>query len=130
MRNTTTIEAHQKDTVATLVRRGKLSEVRIPYSSNGNFLIDHFLGQIPIREFINPLASTIAKYSYTLQNLGARRNVASILGPNPLFWCWPSPTPGTGLKYQLADGDGKWIELSKAVEQYRRNYQNGVGWKM
>ncbi|KAH8993932.1 zf-DHHC-domain-containing protein [Lactarius akahatsu] len=40
-------------------------------------------------------------------NLGARRNVESMLGINPLLWCCPNVGPlGTGLKYQLAEGDG------------------------
>ncbi|KII93606.1 hypothetical protein PLICRDRAFT_100276 [Plicaturopsis crispa FD-325 SS-3] len=67
--NTTTIEGWEKDKVATLVRRGKIREIKFPY------------------------------------NLGARRNIDSVLGSNPWLWCWPRPTPGTGLKYQLAEGD-------------------------
>jgi hypothetical protein len=48
-----------------------------------------------------------------LQNLGARRNVESMLGTNPLLWCCPNVGPsGTGLKYQLAETDGKWDEVS------------------
>ncbi|KAH7886071.1 DHHC palmitoyltransferase-domain-containing protein [Phlebopus sp. FC_14] len=39
-------------------------------------------------------------------NLGAWRNVTSVLGDNPLLWCWPAIPPGTGLKYQLSMGDG------------------------
>lgn len=36
-----------------------------------------------------------------------------MLGTNPLLWCCPNVgPPGTGLKYQLAEGDGKWVELS------------------
>jgi len=50
------------------------------------------------------------------QNLGARRNVEAVLGKNPLFWCCPTPPPGNGLKYQLAEGQGKWIELQKSGE--------------
>ncbi|KIM82364.1 hypothetical protein PILCRDRAFT_478089 [Piloderma croceum F 1598] len=75
--NSTTIEGWEKDKVATLVRRGKIREIKFPY------------------------------------NLGARRNIASVLGENPLMWCCPTITPGTGLKYQLADGDGKWIEFAE-----------------
>ncbi|KAI0297589.1 DHHC palmitoyltransferase-domain-containing protein [Multifurca ochricompacta] len=75
--NTTTIEGWEKDKVATLIRRGKIREIKFPY------------------------------------NLGARRNVDSMLGTNPLLWCWPNVGPlGTGTKYQLAEGDGKWVELS------------------
>ncbi|KIL71551.1 hypothetical protein M378DRAFT_19864 [Amanita muscaria Koide BX008] len=38
-------------------------------------------------------------------NLGFRRNIEAVLGPNIWLWCCPTRTPGTGLKYQLADGD-------------------------
>lgn len=43
-------------------------------------------------------------------NLGVRRNIASILGNNPLLWCCPTVPPGTGLKYQLsvADAHHSW----------------------
>ncbi|KAJ7651630.1 zf-DHHC-domain-containing protein [Mycena polygramma] len=76
MNNTTTIEGWEKDKVATMVRRGKIREVKFPY------------------------------------NVGRRRNIESILGPNPWLWCWPIPTPGTGLKYQLTESDGKWVEMA------------------
>ena len=46
------------------------------------------------------------------QDLGARRNIESILGSRPLFWCWPSRTPGNGLRYELSNRDSKWQELS------------------
>ncbi|KAG5647742.1 hypothetical protein DXG03_008465 [Asterophora parasitica] len=67
--NSTTIEGWEKDKVATMVRRGKLQEVKFPY------------------------------------NLGRRKNIESVLGKNVLFWCWPGPAPGNGLKYELAQGD-------------------------
>jgi hypothetical protein len=41
-----------------------------------------------------------------------RRNIESVLGPNPLLWCCPSRTPGSGLKYELSNYDGEWNELS------------------
>ncbi|KDQ63231.1 hypothetical protein JAAARDRAFT_147325 [Jaapia argillacea MUCL 33604] len=47
-------------------------------------------------------------------HLGARRNIASVLGDNPWLWCWPTVPPGNGLKYALADGHGKWIELHRS----------------
>ncbi|TFK56613.1 palmitoyltransferase PFA4 [Heliocybe sulcata] len=75
--NTTTIEGWEKDKVARLVRHGKINEIKFPYSVN--FDLNH------------------------LQNLGARRNIASVLGNNPWLWCWPTVVPGTGLKYQLAE---------------------------
>ncbi|KAL7285081.1 hypothetical protein ACG7TL_000173 [Trametes sanguinea] len=68
--NTTTIEGWEKDKAATLVRRGRIQEIKFPY------------------------------------NLGMRRNIESVLGSNPLLWCWPSiPPQGNGLKYPLASGD-------------------------
>ncbi|KAH9897747.1 palmitoyltransferase PFA4 [Cubamyces lactineus] len=67
--NTTTIEGWEKDKVATLVRRGRIQEIKFPY------------------------------------NLGMRRNIESVLGPNPLMWCCPTVPPGNGLKYPLAEGD-------------------------
>ncbi|ETW87155.1 hypothetical protein HETIRDRAFT_166687 [Heterobasidion irregulare TC 32-1] len=86
--NTTTIEGWEKDKVATLVRRGKIREIKFPY------------------------------------NLGARRNIESMLGKNPLMWCCPTIPPGTGLKYQLAEGDGKWVELSRREDI--ETYYNGT----
>ncbi|KAI0726908.1 zf-DHHC-domain-containing protein [Fomitopsis betulina] len=67
--NTTTIEGWEKDKVATLVRRGRIHEIKFPY------------------------------------HLGIWRNICSVLGNSPLFWCWPIPAQGTGLKYELAEGD-------------------------
>ncbi|KAH9923635.1 zf-DHHC-domain-containing protein [Fomitopsis serialis] len=67
--NSTTIEGWEKDKVATLVRRGKIHEIKFPY------------------------------------NLGVWRNICSVLGDSPLWWCWPTVPAGTGLKYQLAEGD-------------------------
>ncbi|KZT08720.1 zf-DHHC-domain-containing protein [Laetiporus sulphureus 93-53] len=72
--NTTTIEGWEKDKVATLVRHGKIQEIKFPY------------------------------------NLGIKRNICSVLGDSPLWWCWPTVPPGTGLKYQLAEGDDSTAE--------------------
>lgn len=41
-----------------------------------------------------------------------RRNIESVLGPNPLLWCWPSRTPGSGLRYELSNKDGEWNDSS------------------
>ncbi|KIK94149.1 hypothetical protein PAXRUDRAFT_828289 [Paxillus rubicundulus Ve08.2h10] len=43
-------------------------------------------------------------------NLGIRRNIASVLGNNPLFWCCPTVPPGTGLKYQLSVGSDPTVQ--------------------
>ncbi|KIY73495.1 zf-DHHC-domain-containing protein [Cylindrobasidium torrendii FP15055 ss-10] len=71
MSNTTTIEGWEKDKAATLVRRGKLREVKFPY------------------------------------NLGRRRNIETVLGPNPLWWCWPTPARGDGLTHIINDDEGE-----------------------
>ncbi|KAK4051867.1 Palmitoyltransferase [Microbotryomycetes sp. JL201] len=42
------------------------------------------------------------KYPY---HLGYWANVQSVLGPNPLWWCWPGKRPcGTGLHYPVGVG--------------------------
>ncbi|KAG5637653.1 hypothetical protein H0H81_003730 [Sphagnurus paluster] len=78
--NTTTIEGWEKDKVATMVRRGKLQAVGSVSTSETHRLIP-------------------------IQNLGRRKNIESVLGKNMLLWCWPSSAPGTGLRYELAEGD-------------------------
>ncbi|KAJ7070731.1 zf-DHHC-domain-containing protein [Mycena amicta] len=65
LNNTTTIERWEKDKVATMVRRGRIQEIKFPY------------------------------------NIGTRRNIDSILGKNAWLWCWPTRTPGSGLKYEI-----------------------------
>jgi len=40
-----------------------------------------------------------------------RKNLESVLGNNPFLWCCPTVTPGSGLKYQLVESDGKWMDL-------------------
>jgi len=77
LNNTTTIEGWEKDKVATMVRHGKIRDVKFPY------------------------------------NLGRRRNIESVLGKNPYLWCWPTKTPGNGLRYELTDGE----ELEQEEEQ-------------
>ncbi len=46
------------------------------------------------------------------QDLGAIRNIKSVLGPRPLLWCCPTTTPGTGLRYGLSNAEGELIFLS------------------
>ncbi|KAF8625214.1 hypothetical protein AX15_005516 [Amanita polypyramis BW_CC] len=67
--NSTTIEGWEKDKVATMIRRGKIQEIKFPY------------------------------------DLGVRRNIGSVLGTKPWMWCWPTRTSGTGLKFEIAEGD-------------------------
>ncbi|CCL98131.1 uncharacterized protein FIBRA_00125 [Fibroporia radiculosa] len=46
-----------------------------------------------------------------MYNLGLKRNINSVLGNRPLLWCWPTVPPGTGLKYQLAEGEDPDAEM-------------------
>jgi len=97
MGNSTTIEGWEKDKAATLVRRGKIREIKFPY------------------------------------NLGSKRkNIEAVLGKNPLLWCWPTVTPGTGLRYPLAAGDdledaAPWPPAdpydSRIVDETNPNYE-------
>ncbi|KAF5368430.1 hypothetical protein D9758_002212 [Tetrapyrgos nigripes] len=64
--NTTTIEGWEKDKAATMVRYGRIQEVKFPY------------------------------------NVGRRKNIESVLGPNFWLWCCPSVPSGNGLKYEIA----------------------------
>jgi len=41
------------------------------------------------------------------------RNIRAVLGDNPLLWCWPQPMRGDGLRFEVADGTGKWIEFHR-----------------
>lgn len=47
--NTTTIEGWEKDKVATLVRRGKIHEVRKKSILRNSVSLNQFLGQISLR---------------------------------------------------------------------------------
>lgn len=45
------------------------------------------------------------------QHLGRTRNIASVLGNNPLWWCWPTAPLGNGLKYEMSNADGEWFAM-------------------
>ncbi|TFK41869.1 DHHC palmitoyltransferase-domain-containing protein [Crucibulum laeve] len=87
----------------------------------GAFSIYHFFGLLgnstTIEGWEKDKAATMfrrgkireVKFPY---DIGKRKNIESVLGSNPLLWCWPTVTPGTGLRYQLADRDSEWNELS------------------
>ncbi|KAF8215863.1 zf-DHHC-domain-containing protein [Mycena galopus ATCC 62051] len=61
-------------------------------------------------------------------NIGRRRNIESILGKNPWLWCWPSVTPGSGLKYELTEDDGKWVQMTKIPQEGER--RRDAAWKV
>ncbi|KAF5352496.1 hypothetical protein D9756_005887 [Leucocoprinus leucothites] len=84
--NTTTIERWEKDKAATMVRRGKISEVKFPY-----------VGSSLLRD--------LRRFLTSIQNLGRRRNIESVLGKNPIMWCCPTRPPGSGVKYELSNRD-------------------------
>ncbi|KAG9286704.1 hypothetical protein G9A89_012254 [Geosiphon pyriformis] len=80
--NTTTIESWEKEKVLTLVRRGKIKEIKYPY------------------------------------DLGIILNIRSVLGDNPILWCWPTIISGDGLTYPIAtDADPSRIWPPKDPEK-------------
>lgn len=123
LRNTTTIEGWEKDKVATMVRKGKIHEVStcllyLCFRLMNLSLID----QVSI--CMTSTSSPSGPYSihYIFQNLGRRKNIESVLGNDWVLWCWPTIPPGTGLKYEIAEGDGgKWIELSARGQLSRQD---------
>lgn len=74
-------------------------------------------GQVPICKYLIHIYKHITDVT---QNLGVRRNIASILGNNPLLWCCPTVPPGTGLKYELSVADGEWNDQAAAQSRRRR----------
>jgi hypothetical protein len=54
------------------------------------------------------------KYPY---NLGVLRNIQSVLGDNPLFWCWPANGKGDGLYYPTSTNAGKWYDEPEGEER-------------
>ncbi|KIM47503.1 hypothetical protein M413DRAFT_62143 [Hebeloma cylindrosporum] len=50
-------------------------------------------------------------------DLGKRRNIESVLGPDPIRWCCPTRTPGSGLKYELSNSEGHaWLPQDSVSE--------------
>lgn len=92
-----------------MIKRGKTRQV---CSASGLRVISLCLpsDQVSIRKC--PPEQCNIQSDWTYQDLGMRRNIESILGPNPLLWCCPSRTPGSGLTYELSNNDGEGIELS------------------
>ena len=33
------------------------------------------------------------------------KNIKTVLGPNPLLWCWPTVPPGDGLNFEIVQGN-------------------------
>lgn len=80
-----------------------------------------------VRAPINPCDIAYSFNEYvSSQNLGIRQNLESVLGRNPLLWCCPTVPPGSGLKYKLAEGDGKWIELRRGQHESEGYYEENV----
>ena len=75
--NSTTIEGWEKDKVATLIRRGKIRDIKYPY-----------------------VCAPVPKDT-DWQNIGFVNNLKSVLGPNPLLWLWPQPMQVDGLSYPV-----------------------------
>ena len=75
-------------------------------------------GEVPLCEPISKSGSP-SSYDIWAQDLGMRRNIETALGPNPLFWCWPRPPLGNGLRYELSKQDGEWYNPN-AVWKWRQ----------
>ncbi|KAJ8702201.1 Palmitoyltransferase [Pleurotus ostreatus] len=77
--------------------------------SVGGFSIYHLISLLrnttTIEGWEKDKAATMVRRGKIRENLGRRRNLESILGTNPWLWCWPTVTPGTGLKYDLAENE-------------------------
>ncbi|KAJ7654834.1 DHHC palmitoyltransferase-domain-containing protein [Mycena rosella] len=77
--------------------------------SVGLFSLYHFNGLMSntttIEGWEKDKVATMVRRGKIRENIGRRQNIESILGPNPWLWCWPTITPGTGLKYKLTDSD-------------------------
>lgn len=66
------------------------------------------------------------KYPY---NLGIIGNFSSVLGQNPLLWCLPQKMEGTGLKYRVAKGLGKWSDWDDAPGQREDERDREAEWE-
>ncbi|SAM02577.1 hypothetical protein [Absidia glauca] len=81
----TTIEAWERSKVKSLIKRGKIEYVS---ATNTVLLSNH------------SLVYSLLKVAFPY-DLGSYRNIASVLGPNPLLWLFPRASQGDGLSYTL-----------------------------
>ncbi|KAF8808081.1 zf-DHHC-domain-containing protein [Phlegmacium glaucopus] len=82
----------------------------------GGFSLYHFYGLIynatTIESWEKDKMAVMVRRGETREvkfpyDIGMRRNIEASLGSNPLLWCFPSRTPGSGLKYELSNKDGE-----------------------
>lgn len=111
--NATTIEGWEKDKVAMLVRRGKIHEVRFIHIYSWMKKTDATNVRSSFHMSVSVNWGCFPRLTSS-QNIGVKENVYAVLGRNPLFWCLPSIPSGTGLKYPVAAGHGKWVELAQS----------------
>lgn len=111
--NTTTIEGWEKDKVAILKRRGKIREVRL------------FSRWIP---FARSMLISCVQYKYPY-HLGVVANVKSVLGENPLLWCWPQKVGGNGLRYTVAQDLGKSSDAEDLPRSRKRGKARVSDWE-
>ncbi|KAH8835526.1 zf-DHHC-domain-containing protein [Flagelloscypha sp. PMI_526] len=80
----------------------------------GAFSIYHLLGLMgnttTIESWEKDKAATLYRKGRIEQikfpyNLGRRKNIESVLGPNPWLWCWPTQTPGSGLRFEATSDE-------------------------
>ncbi|PPQ73379.1 hypothetical protein CVT26_015482 [Gymnopilus dilepis] len=79
--------------------------------SVGIFSLYHFYSLLgnttTIEGWEKDKAAIMVKRGKLREDLGRRRNIESVLGRNPLLWCCPTRTPGSGLKYELSSAEGE-----------------------
>jgi hypothetical protein len=76
-------------------------------------LIHFVLGQVSICKLSSIcLLFNLLICCLLIKDLGKRRNIESVLGTNPILWCCPTRTPGSGLKYELSNSEGELLNLS------------------
>ncbi|KAF8445635.1 zf-DHHC-domain-containing protein [Boletus edulis BED1] len=55
-------------------------------------------------------AANLKRNGKIQEDLGVWKNIVSIMGNNPLFWCCPTVPDGTGVRFQLSIGIDRDVE--------------------
>lgn len=69
----------------------------------------------------------VMQHDICAQNLGFKENIYSVLGPSPLYWPFPVKVTSSGLKFRIAQGEGKWIEFRR--DDYEMEDVVSRGWR-
>lgn len=88
MTNTTTIEAYEKDKVATLIRRGRIQALKYPYDLGWWANASSVMGR---------------KWWLWAWPLGAHKRARQ--------------DPGRGLWFKVGEGSGEWVEFTRRPKE-------------